>query len=396
MADILFLPDRQKVHRKHHGLHPELAGAAALSEIAACFASRRQDSMNPLWLKENAELLSVLRNVGNVKQLSISGKETVLQPYLPFFEGSLRHLEFFTPYYRFILSICFDLEDLGFGGGPDKCRRGEMLASRVKASGVLEHELSDLQRAETRNLLRRRGVELDGQSPGNAKGDLAGLDDRLRAFLGTPAAFAVPNRRTAYELTHVVFYLSDYGRRDPELPDEARISLEYAGLLAFLDQDADLLSELCLALRFANFPVPDQWVTWLDEQWASCSTSDDSLKELQIDNYHTYLMLNWFISEVVNRKAFGSCCHNLRQFKCLRRDSALRGLTMALYSLDLEGARSRSGQAAQFRARLSERERDLLAQAASSVGCFDRFFEDFLARGYRRSSASLSLSAGGQ
>jgi hypothetical protein len=47
------------------------------------------------------------------------------------------------------------------------------------------------------------------------KGEDATLEDRARYFMGRSDTFALPNKKAAYELTHLVFYLSEYGRCDP-------------------------------------------------------------------------------------------------------------------------------------------------------------------------------------
>ena len=303
-------------------------------------------------------------------------KKEILLEYLPFYEGSVRHLDFFKSYYRFILSICLDLEDLGIG---DRAL-GERLVQDVKNSGILRHELSDLQRAETRRLLSRRGCDPLG---------LDGLDDRLRAFMQSPVAFAMPNRRTAYELTHVVFYLSDYGRQDPKLESEAMQCVEYAGIMAFLDQDADLLSEICLALHYGGRDVPDAWMTWLQEQRDTCHMSIEPLENNEVDDYHTFLVMEWAISEVVKETVFESCCRRTRRFIYSGSESVLRGMTMALYAMDAEGRRNRTGAIREMKSRLTQREWALLDQASQTVGCFDQFLYDFVARGYTSGACRL-------
>ena len=109
----------------------------------------------------------------------------------------------FAQYYRFYLSIFFDLEDMGL-----KVDVSGQMCVWVAAQGLAEAELSDLQFGEVSRLLARRGTKVFI--------DL-GLDDRLRQFINRSATFALPNKKTAYELTHIVFYLSEYGRRDPNL-----------------------------------------------------------------------------------------------------------------------------------------------------------------------------------
>ena len=178
-----------------------------------------------------------------------------------------------------LLSIGLDLEDLGLPGA-----QMERLCRWVADQGLPEAELSDLQRAEARRLLARRGVTTRAADPN--------LDDRLRAFIGRSATFALPNKKAAYELTHIVFYLSEYGRRDPQLDAKALISLEYAGILAHLEQNMDLLAEICVAMRQAGrLPSP----IWEDAVRANLSgfaiVADDDTS--LTDHYHEYLVSTW-------------------------------------------------------------------------------------------------------
>ena len=374
MGDVLSLDRYSEDRAFRHGVPTENRGVFSRKELASCFLGARRDRMDVLWLKENAEFLNVLRSAGKIRPVERDG----FFGYLPFYEGCLRHFDFFKPYYRFILSICMDLEDLGICDG----ELSDALVGRVHRSGILQHELSDLQRAETRRLLARRGCVLRG---------LDGLDDRLRAFMQSPVAFAVPNRRTAYELTHIVFYLSDYGQQDPKLESEAIQSIEYVGIMAFLDQDADLLSEVCLALRYAGQDVPQVWLAWLQKQRAACQISAQPLEINEVDDYHTFLVMEWAISEVVKHPVFESSCMNTRRFICTGRNSVLRGMTMALYAMDAEGLRMRRGADHELKSRLNAQEQGLWDRASGAVGCFDQFLCDFLARGY----TDTSLQQGG-
>jgi len=320
------------------------------------FGSFRKDRLNVLWLKENAELLNVLKTTGS------KIKSEVMEPLFPFYEGSLRHLNFFRQYYRFILSICLDLEDLGLPG-----TRGEVMADWVARRAVGVSEMSDLQRAEARRLLARRGIELAG---------VDGLDDRLRAFMRQSDEFAVPNRKAAYELTHVVFYLTEYGRRPLQLEPEEWQSLLFAGLVAYLDQDVDLLSEICIAMRFCNETPPAEWQAWLDRQLHGFSLTP-TRGWVGNDDYHPYLMCNWF-QLVVGRTAFSDAdCEGSVVIEGPHSPGALRGVSMALYTLldqapgDWPKIKSTLCQA------LSAEEREVLAQAEASTPAFEAFFETF-------------------
>jgi len=143
-----------------------------------------------------------------------------LSHYADFYAEIPSRLQFFPQYYRFLLSICLDLEDLGMPG-----THGAAQCQILDRQGVAETELSDLQRAEARRLLARRNITAGWSS--------APLEDRLHAFMARSATFSMPNKKAAYELTHIVFYLSEYGARPLELAPEAISSLIYCGLQAF-------------------------------------------------------------------------------------------------------------------------------------------------------------------
>jgi len=214
--------------------HQRLAG------LIHCFAGERRFGEDVFWLKENAELLSILECSGQTPDAA------ALAPLEGFYTQAADRLAFFPHYYRFLLSITLDLEDMGLPG-----EIGAALVDWAADEGLAETELSDLQRAEARRLMQRRGRD-----------PLAwdhGLNDRLRRFINRPETFAMPNKKAAYELAHIVFYLSEYGRRDPGLDAPALTSLNFAGTLAYLDQNADLLGEVCLALRYAGQQPPVLW-----------------------------------------------------------------------------------------------------------------------------------------
>lgn len=327
------------------------------------FGSCRKDRLDVLWMKENAELLNVFETCG------CKMGESELDPLVPFYEGSLRHLNFFRQYYRFILSISLDLEDLGLPGD-----RGEVMAQWVAQQDVIGSELSDLQRAEGRRLLARRGVSIPAGA--RHRGADAGLDDRLRAFLRRSATFAVPNRKAAYELTHVIFYLTEYGRRPLRLEAEERQSLMFAGLVAYLDQDLDLLAEICISLRFCDEPVPASWQAWLS-RGAGAFRIVPTQGRVGADDYHPYFMSNWF-QLLVGREAFsGADLHGSVVIEGPRGPGALRGVSMALYTLldQMPGHWSRLRDPLYLA--LSEEDGALLHEVETSTPVFEAFFENF-------------------
>ncbi|MEX0371172.1 MAG: hypothetical protein AB3N09_11110 [Tateyamaria sp.] len=243
--------------------------------LVNAFASHRRITDDVFWLKENAELLNILECTGSAVG------PAALQPHQLFYDQLQERLAFFPQYYRFLLSIGLDLEDLGMPGA-----QMEQLCHDVARKGLPDAELSDLQRAEARRLLARRGVVCAAADPG--------LDDRLRAFIGRSDTFALPNKKAAYELTHIVFYLSEYGRRDPCLSDAALRSLEYAGILAHLDQNIDLLAEVCIALQQARRTPDPIWVNAVRSALAGFEVVEDHDTPLS-DDYHEYLVATWAV-----------------------------------------------------------------------------------------------------
>lgn len=332
--------------------------ADAQAALIGGFAAQRRPQEDVFWLKENAELLNILE----CTRADVAAE--ALAPLQGFYDGAARHISFFRQYYRFILSICLDLEDLGHPG-----EAGAQLAAWIRAEGLAQAELSDLQRAEARRLLARRGETLQDD----------GLDDRLRAFISRPETFAIPNKKAAYELTHIVFYLSEYGRRDPQLPQAALTSLEFAGLVAFLDQNADLLAEICIALRYAGQQPPAAWEGWLDRHVSAFTLSGREFSGLH-DSYHEYFVVNWLMI-LSGRKPFRQAVPaGGVHVAAVRGGSILRSLSEAVF----EAGTARSGcdaVKAQAEAMLNEEEHGLLSAAERSCAGFAHFFEGFARAG---------------
>lgn len=166
--------------------------------------------------------------------------------------------------------------------------KGAALCHWAAHQGLADAELSDLQRAEARRLMLRRGFD---PLPEEAEA----LTARLHCFADRAETFALPNRKAAYELTHVVFYLSDYGRRDPDLSPAALTSLEYAGLLAFLDRNSDLLAEICIALRYAGQVPSPIWEVWVAEQAGAIEIRQGAMADPE-DCYHDWFVCNWALA----------------------------------------------------------------------------------------------------
>lgn len=329
------------------------------------FANRRRSRWDVFWLKENAELLNVLHGLGAVQS------PEALAPFAQVYAQLPEKLGFFPQYYRFLLSICLDLEDLGLPGDA-----GARAVRWVDRQGLVLGELSDLQRAEARRLCLRRGVD-PLHDPG--------LEDRLRRFAARCATFALPNRKAAYELTHVVFYLSDYGRRDPGLDDDGRRSLYYAGTLAFLERNVDLLAEICIALRFARGVVPPLWQAWLHGQVRRFDLSGAVPGRGGAgqggDDYHPYLMLNWSLG-LSGQGGFGAQIPEGALWVTLARPDCnpLREMSEALYALGARRCDDWGAMGPLLNAALSPPARHVLQEAETGPE-FPSFFALFARAG---------------
>jgi hypothetical protein len=321
------------------------------------FACRRHPMTDVLWFKENAELLGIFAACG--KRLPPRS----LSAYQHLYDGIETRLAFFPQYYRFLVSICLDLEDLGMPGD-----KGQRICDWVSKNNLPEAELSDLQRAEARRLLARRGMAKPVRS--------GALGERLRAFITRSDTFALPNRKAAYELTHIVFYLSEYGACDPCLSSDALRSLEFAGIVAYLDQDMDLLSEVCLALAFAG-RTPSR--IWRDAVLRRHKTAEvHSARTGASDAYHEYLVTGW-ASIFFDAKGFGT--HTPRGKPCFvlpgTRQSALMPLSACLKDLGVHRSADWGRMRDHILPHLCRDTCAILRDAEESTAQFDHFFEGF-------------------
>ncbi|MDK3016336.1 DUF6902 family protein [Pseudodonghicola flavimaris] len=334
-------------------------GAAAEAALLSGFAGARRGDGDVFWLKENAELLNILESTG------ARPGAAALEPLGAFYATAEARLSFFPQYYRFILSICLDLEALGMAGD-----KAEGLCAWAADQGLAAAELSDLQRAEARRLMQRRGIDPLPED--------RGLEDRLRGFIARTETFAMPNRKAAYELTHIVFYLSEYGRRDPELASAAVASLDYAGILAFLDQDADLLAEICIALRFAGVIPSPIWEDWLARELAGFAVA--TVQEGPVaDDYHCYLMCGW-----LDRLRGGSGVPQplpggrMAFWRGPRQAGApLRQMSECMFRLAGERSGDWPAMRPHLHDALSRPAQDILAEAEASSPRFAEFFRGF-------------------
>lgn len=326
------------------------------SALMRSFAKHRRPVDDVFWLKENAEVLNILAT----SKASLPSQ--ALEIYRGFYDSLEERMRFFPQYYRFLLSICLDLEDLGLDGS-----KGQLLCDWVRRSELAKCELSDLQRAEAKRLLSRRGH--DGPDPQ--------LSDRLKRFICHTETFAVPNKKAAYELTHIVFYLSDYGARKITLPEGAVTSLEFAGVLAYLDQDIDLLSEVCVALRFADETPSDIWEGWLARELDRFVLSPAKGGPIQ-DAYHEYLVTSWW-AQLAGLSGFpGQPDAGAIE---IHRQGAVRGPLRTISEVMYQLGSGRSSDWSRMRTilekSLPEEHQHILTSAAESSAQFGKFFAGF-------------------
>ncbi|WP_259944072.1 DUF6902 family protein [Sulfitobacter sp. W002] len=328
------------------------------ARLIRSFATERRAQGDVFWLKENAELLGVLASTGAALDAE------ALEPLGAFHAGCRDLLRDFPQYYRFILSICLDLEAIGLPK-----QQGAALCGRVARADLEGAELSDLQRAEARRLLRRRGV-------GPQVGDGA-LGQRLRDFVSRSVTFAMPNRKAAYELTHIIFYLSDYGGQIPELPDETLKSLHFTGLLAFLDQDMDLLAEVCAALRFSgNYPSP-LWEDAIAAYHRALRIQAEPDAPMQ-DDYHEFLVTGWAVKIADRPSQAQTIPQGALRFHAARSGhGALRPLAACLNDMGAQRRADWGYMRPHVLSYLGPDSHAILLAAERSGPHFEQFFEGF-------------------
>jgi len=328
-----------------------------ITNLVDCFAFHRRKGDDVYWMKENAELLNVLETTGS------HPSEAAFAPLAGFYENLEERMEFFPQYYRFFISMACDMEDMGFAG--DKAER---LAQWADERMMPHGELSDLQRLEARRLMTRRNVDPFPNDPG--------LEDRVRAFCRASEFFAIPNKKAAYELTHAVFYLSEYGRKDPNLDQKTIDSLHNVGILAMLEQNNDLVAEVCISLRYAGETPPAYWENWLRRDRRGYIVEHDDYRAG--DDYHSYFMAFWLEATAGSPIFNDKYCEGPMSFYRQKPDCVpLRDLSKVL--LGLEDGRTNDWQKLQplVEKTLEKNSLAVLNTVQESTPRFEAFFESF-------------------
>lgn len=330
-------------------------GAERLVDL---FAHHRHPADDARWLKENAEALRLLVTTGQGL-----APDVVARIHGGTARDLPRRLAFFPQYYRFHLSIALDLAALGLPGF-----RADALVAQAIAQGLPEAELSDLQRAEARLFAQRVGLTIPGDSS---------LTERLLRFGSRAATFALPNKKAAYELTHIAFYLSDYGRHAFDGAERLRESLSFAGLVACLEQNTDLLAEICVALRYCGASPPAAWEDAVAADLAAFRVAPAEGAAGR-DDYHAWLMAAWSVAAAGGAPLARTLPTGALGFAAPRRASALSEISVALFDLDLARTPDWPVMRRRLATRLSVPALAVLDRAAASTPAFEPFFARFV------------------
>ncbi|MBL4853594.1 MAG: hypothetical protein JKY25_05065 [Robiginitomaculum sp.] len=254
------------------------------ADTVRSFAVQRNRELSFAYLKENGELLSIAASSGLLLE------PAALEHYRSFYDDALNTCEFFPQYFRFILAIVMDLEDLGYQG-----TTGEKICDYVVSQGYLDYETSDTRRLEILTLLARRRPEGDIEREYREK-----LIESIDKFISKPDHFIKFNKPLFYELTHFIFFLTNYGQNTIPLKNPPIECLTNVGILALLDDDVDLLAEICICFKFLGEKPPVFWEKYVENALSEITTSFDasvtSALNSATDEYHAYFMMNWLLA----------------------------------------------------------------------------------------------------
>lgn len=249
-------------------------------DTVEAFALKRNPSVSFPFLKENGELISICVNSG------VLIEPRALPLYKDFYDNAYKLTQSYPQYYRFTLAMAIDLELGGIQG-----RESQKLAQYVDEDNFVMFDTSDVRRLETLSML----LQIGGLSKAN-KQLLDDIIERVEIFIQNPAWYTKFNKPLFYDLTHIVFFLTDYGKKPTSLKTELFSCLMHIGTLALLDDDADLLSETCICLMYIGQAVPQYWDEYLtryrDEIRITFDGTIASALNPTVDEYHIYLVLN--------------------------------------------------------------------------------------------------------
>ena len=214
---------------------------------------------------------------------------SALRHYESFYKRALNICVLYPQYYRFVLRMVIDLEDLGMNG-----TTSDDICALVIDDGLVDFETSDTRRLESLYLLRQRRNDVLINDRRSA------LLENVDRFINLPKLFGKLNKPLCYDLTHLVFFLTEYGKKPWTLSNSIDACLMNVGVLALLDNDIDLLSEVCICLRFLGKQAPQSFLQVIDTELSKVEISYfneiTSVLNSSTDEYHPYLVANWLLA----------------------------------------------------------------------------------------------------
>ncbi len=302
-------------------------------ECVRAFAAKRSEGLSLSFLKENGELLSIALSSG----MTINDASLAL--YHELYEKIDKLCELYPPFFRFFLGITLDLEDLGMPGN-----QGEKLIEFVLKNDLYAYDVSDTRRMEIINLLERRG-----RAPNYETDPKKQLFNRMIGFMERPERFIKFNRPLFYDLTHLIFFGTNFGNQ--KIPHSEKIfeSLNHIGMLAYLDDDEDLLSEVCLCFIFLGRKAPQIWIDasrrgleMIDIQFP---IGPKNSADISGDDYHIYLVTSW-LQAVSGRDIFQEKFENAtpKFVQKKTKNSTLSKIFQTLHPMVLESGKGQINQ----------------------------------------------------
>lgn len=254
------------------------------NDTVESFAVKRNNRLSFAYLKENGELLSIAVSSGLLLE------PAALEHYRNFYDNALETCKFFPQFFRFIFRMVMDLEDLGYPGNT-----GEKICDYVTSQSYLDFETSDTRRMEILILLARRRP--DGVVERKYREQII---ENVDKFISNPDHFVKFNKPLFYELTHLIFFLTNYGENKVPLKNSPHECLANVGILALLDNDVDLLAEVCICFKFLGEKPPAFWEQYVEDSLGEVTitfdTSVASAMNSATDEYHAYFMVNWLLA----------------------------------------------------------------------------------------------------
>ena len=251
-------------------------------DIIEAFAVKRNPTLSFPYFKENGELLSITVNSGFL----LDPRAVAL--YDDFYTSALKLAKCYPQYFRFIIGIVIDLEKGGMQGN-----ESEKITQYILDEGLVLFDMCETRKLETLSMLQEV-APLNPQFIGIHNNIIENVD----RLISNPDLYAKLNKPLFYELTHILFFLTKYGKEPIALTNDVLPCLTNMGLLCLLDNDADLLAEICICMMYIGAEVPEYWDDFLQRslQQVKITYHETVVSALNpaVDEYHVYFVLNWY------------------------------------------------------------------------------------------------------